>query len=159
MSLDEFYKIGNILKYLRTVKGITQKDMAEEIGVALSTYSNYENDNRTPNRNTLEKICKILNTTIPEIVSMCELQYYEKVDYSEMTEYNKALELDSISKQGLDILKQVTDNIPERAEHFISYGKRLIPLFEKLNDKGQNKAIEQVELLTKIPEYRKNVDE
>ena len=28
--------------------------------------------------------------------------------------------------------------------------------YEELNDKGQDKAIEQVELLTKIPEYRKD---
>ena len=28
--------------------------------------------------------------------------------------------------------------------------------FDKLNDKGKEKAIEQVELLTKIPEYKKD---
>ena len=32
-------------------------------------------------------------------------------------------------------------------------------LFEQLNAPGQNKAIEQVELLTKIPEYQKEPEE
>lgn len=32
-------------------------------------------------------------------------------------------------------------------------------LFNLLNDKGQEKAIEQMELLAKIPEYRKDTDE
>lgn len=31
----------------------------------------------------------------------------------------------------------------------------IINFFEQLNDTGQDKAIEQVELLTKIPEYQK----
>ena len=34
--------------------------------------------------------------------------------------------------------------------------KRLSFAFEKLNDTGKEKAIEQVELLTKIPEYKKD---
>lgn len=36
--------------------------------------------------------------------------------------------------------------------------KRLAFAFEKLNDDGKEKAIEQVELLTKIPEYKKDPD-
>ena len=34
--------------------------------------------------------------------------------------------------------------------------KNLFQKFQKLNEKGQDKAIEQIELLTKIPEYRRN---
>ena len=33
--------------------------------------------------------------------------------------------------------------------------KILINEFNKLNDEGKDKAIEQVEMLSKIPEYRK----
>ena len=35
----------------------------------------------------------------------------------------------------------------------------IISDFRKLNKEGQDKAIEQVELLTKIPEYRKDTEE
>ena len=34
--------------------------------------------------------------------------------------------------------------------------KKLLELFHNLNDIGKEKAIEQVELLTKIPEYKKD---
>ena len=33
---------------------------------------------------------------------------------------------------------------------------KIITLLSQLNDSGQNKAIEQVELLTKLPEFSKN---
>ena len=44
------------LKIARERKGISQKDLAERIGVAKSTYSLYESGNREPNVQTIKKI-------------------------------------------------------------------------------------------------------
>jgi len=38
--------IGQRLKELRDEKGITQVELAKQIGVAQNTYANYENENR-----------------------------------------------------------------------------------------------------------------
>lgn len=43
----------------------------------------------------------------------------------------------------------------EKEMYFIN---KMDKFYELLNDKGQEKAIEQVELLTKIPEYRKDTE-
>lgn len=51
------------LKTVREQKKLTQKDVAENIGVAKSTYSLYESGNREPNVQTIRKIADFLNTS------------------------------------------------------------------------------------------------
>ena len=46
------------LKQLRRQKGVTQKDVAEAIGVTLSAYSNYEQGLREPSNQILINLCK-----------------------------------------------------------------------------------------------------
>ena len=48
-------KFNENLKNARERKEITQKEMAERIGVAKSTYSLYESGNREPNVQTIKK--------------------------------------------------------------------------------------------------------
>ena len=43
------------LKEARLRSGLSQKEVAENIGVAKSTYSLYESGNREPNVNTIKK--------------------------------------------------------------------------------------------------------
>ena len=49
------------LKEARLRSGLSQKEVAENIGVAKSTYSLYESGNREPNVNTIKKIADCLN--------------------------------------------------------------------------------------------------
>lgn len=44
---------GSRLKELRSERGISQKDVALNIGVAITTISQYENDSRFPNEEML----------------------------------------------------------------------------------------------------------
>ena len=44
------------LTKFRKQKGLTQAEMAEKLGVSRSTYTNYENGNRTPDFEVLERI-------------------------------------------------------------------------------------------------------
>ena len=70
MSLNDYIKIGDKIKRLRTAKGIKQKEMAEDIlGIPRSTYSNYENDNRVPDNDSLELIAEKLGLTVNELIS------------------------------------------------------------------------------------------
>lgn len=68
MGVNEFIQIGTQLKKLRTEKGITQKKMAEIIGIPYSTYSNYENNNREPNAQQIKKIADALGVRATEIL-------------------------------------------------------------------------------------------
>ena len=58
------------LKFAREKKGLSQKEVAESIGVAKSTYSLYESGNREPNVKTIKKIADILNTSADELLGI-----------------------------------------------------------------------------------------
>lgn len=65
-------KFNENLKAARERKGISQKDMAESIGVAKSTYSLYESGNREPNVQTIKKIADVLNVSADELLGITE---------------------------------------------------------------------------------------
>lgn len=63
-------KFNENLKIARERKGLSQKDIAEGIGVAKSTYSLYESGNREPNVQTIKKIADILNVSADELLGI-----------------------------------------------------------------------------------------
>lgn len=74
MGLNEFIKIGSRLKKIRISKKITQKELAEKIGIPRTTYANYEADKREPKIETLKKIANVLNVPLTDLISNDSLQ-------------------------------------------------------------------------------------
>lgn len=60
MGVNEYLKVGSRIKELRKSKGISQRAFATKLGIPFSTYSNYENDNREPSMDTLQRIADAL---------------------------------------------------------------------------------------------------
>lgn len=60
--------IGSKIRALRLDRGMTTPEVAALAGVTQSTISDIENDNRSPQINTLEKICNALNVPIIEVL-------------------------------------------------------------------------------------------
>jgi transcriptional regulator with XRE-family HTH domain len=58
------------LKCAREKKNMTQKEVADSIGVAKSTYSLYESGNREPNVQTIKKISDVLNVSADELLGL-----------------------------------------------------------------------------------------
>ena len=58
------------LRYAREQKGLSQKDVAEKIGVAKSTYSLYVSGNREPNVQTIKKISDVLNVSADDLLGI-----------------------------------------------------------------------------------------
>ena len=80
------------LKNARERKGMSQKDVAEEIGVAKSTYSLYESGNREPNVQTIKKIADVLNDVNVLVNARVEAQ--RAIDYGiDKKVLNEILEL------------------------------------------------------------------
>lgn len=65
-------KFNENLKVAREHKGMSQKDVAEKIGVAKSTYSLYESGNREPNVQTIKKISDVLSTSADRLLGLEE---------------------------------------------------------------------------------------
>lgn len=58
------------LKLLRKQKGVTQKTVADAIGVTLSAYSNYEQGLREPNNQILVNICKYYDVSADYLLGL-----------------------------------------------------------------------------------------
>ena len=57
----------NILEEKRKTAKITQKDIANELNITISTYCQYENGNRSIPCECAKKIAEILNCDISEL--------------------------------------------------------------------------------------------
>lgn len=58
------------LKQLRKEKGVSQKVVAEAIGVTLSAYSNYEQGIREPSYQILVAICKYFKVSADYLLGL-----------------------------------------------------------------------------------------
>lgn len=121
----------NVFLSLRNSKGLNQEEIAKALGVSKSTIAMWETGKRFPSISIFEKIADFFD-----------------VDYNYL--YGKT-----------DIMRSSVTNNDNSEQKWkglvLDYKKRkLSNLIDELNDEGQDKAIEQVELITKIPEYKKD---
>jgi len=78
MNADKSIDVGSRIKEFRKLKGFSQTFMAENIlGINRSTYSNYENNFRTPDLETLVKIAEALEIDISELLGVGEVERYK----------------------------------------------------------------------------------
>ena len=62
------------IKELRKREKMTRKELADKLGVSLSTIGMYEQGNRTPDRAKLEKLCEIFNVTLDYLMGRKTMQ-------------------------------------------------------------------------------------
>ena len=129
--------IGEKIKILRQQKGLTQKQLGDLCGMADSAIRRYESGRANPKIETLEKIAIALDISIDDL----SIQKKGILD-----KFIDILKLDDYDDEILDDLQK---------EAFKNKNTKMQNLMLELNHLGQDKAIEQVELLTKIPEYQR----
>lgn len=129
--------LGKKIKKYRSDANITQRKMAKLLGIPYSTYSNYENDNRTPDSDTLQKICDILNISMQDLIGTFAA---------------------SSGGDGSDRISELIYQpiVPFTPENMAAMAREqsMITSFRKLNLIGQMEAHKRVEELTEIPRYR-----
>lgn len=165
------------LKKARKKAGFTQKELAEKCGLATGTIQQYELGKRTPVPEAIAKIAIELNLGC-SYTKDGEPYFYDLQEHSINKRINDVRANLNISSDGLftgsDIIAEIIEEAleKEQMEEFSNRVRKNLPKdlgiptannisllldsFSKLNDLGKSKAIDQVELLTKIPEYRKD---
>ena len=141
---------GDMIRKYRTEKGLTQKKLGELCGIADSAIRRYEAGNANPKIETLRKIAHALQIDPYKLMDFGD-EYEELVNlYSEITNNATDILSDQLTRLRKTIMEfdknDIFTHIPE---------ENLLYYFWALNKNGQENAIEQVELLAKIPEYRK----
>lgn len=155
MGINELIQVGNQIRKYRTEKGLSQKAMAELVGIPYSTYSNYENNNREPSIEQLKKIADTLGVTMVELCAGNLGKYKDNlINYYSSDESLSAhiAPNKQEAQRGLNNAKYAIDALNSLPTEDIAV---FLPAFGKLNKEGQGKAIEHIEMLAKIPEYQK----
>lgn len=159
---------GAKIKEIRIEKGLTQKQLGDMCGMADSAIRRYENGNANPKIETLQKIADALGMPLYDFLdndlfdaaTIYPEEYEENLIDSKIDAIMKDISLSETEKKKKlhDISTQVAIMAKIHIDHANETTKFIIcECIEKLNSAGQNKAIEQVEMLTKIPEYRRDI--
>ncbi len=69
--MTEFYELtyGEVLRELRIYHDYKQKDISDYLNITSQAYSNYENNKRMPDIETIYKIAKFYNITVDKLIS------------------------------------------------------------------------------------------
>ncbi len=74
---------GEIISSIRHEKGLTQKELAEQLNVTDKAVSKWERDIALPDINTLPELAEILDITIEELINAKpqKIKQYRKIDF------------------------------------------------------------------------------
>ena len=61
--------LGKNLKYFRLKNNMTKKALADVVGISSMAITNYENDSRKPDMDTIKKLAKALNVKVTDFLS------------------------------------------------------------------------------------------
>ncbi len=120
-------KIYLILRESRIKNGLSQKELGDLVGLPQQAINRLEQGQRKIDAELLIKMCEILN-------------------------------IKTIGNFSVNFIKEYYSQDEHVFSETISYSEEdshLLHCYSKLNKIGKQKAIEQVEMLSKIPEYRK----
>lgn len=118
----------NVFKRLRTSSKLTQAEMALKLGVSKSTISMYENGNREPDFETLEKIADFFNVDTDYLLGRTEKTSIlpETIGHYYLNDETREIAQEVFEKPELRSLFHVARDIPpERLKAHIDFMKSL----------------------------------
>lgn len=145
--------IAENIKYLRKQKQMTQKNLAEESGLAEITIRQYESGKYVPKMESVYKLRKALDCNIYEILDKpAELLEIDKPDYVKVNDllYVQKDLPDNKKKEAAGKLKAesaITKKSKQETE--------LLNLFYQLNELGRKKIIDYSNDLADSGKYKK----
>lgn len=154
---------GARIRSARQKAGITQAELAQKLGIPYQSVSQWERDTRNPKIETLQRIADALDTPVEVLLGIGDsigpvgttgTAFMEELAQGAIdamnhshTHYAHSLGIASFGKFKL------VDALP--AKSLKSTQVRISAALDKLNEDGQQKAVERVEELTEIPRYRR----
>lgn len=155
----------NIKKY-RLSNDMTLEDVAKYVGVSRQTIQKYESGviSNIP-KDKIEKLAKLFNVSPSKLVGWDNVEKLlnelnKNVDILEKAYFSDENELKDFKKFQTTYMDYMNSLSHEEYIQHLANNKsikemELLNKFNQLNENGQEKAIESVDLLTKVPEYKK----
>lgn len=156
--------VGEKIKAARKAAGLTQKELAKKMEISYQNLAQWETGKRNPKISSLIKIASALE--IPVSVLYGENLGYMSDEDAEIISLLNPEALNRVLKINLPSDGEITHTQAETGSgelkpaivDRIHREKRLLDHFHQLNPQGQELAVEQVELVAKVPEYRADQD-
>ena len=152
--------IGEIIKAARKKNGLTQKELAEKLGLATGTIQQYELGKRQPRIEQAAKIFSVLGLSIysafgdnfDENIKQSEFEYKDKSGNIKIANANDVYKsLPSISKEEFWFKVLLKDGYDPKS--------RILFALNLLSEDGIEEAAKRVEELTEIPKYQRQPEE
>ena len=140
------------LKRIRIENGLSQQELAKRAGVSQTAIYQWEKGSRTPKIDAIAKLADALNVQPVNLFMI-------KEDGEDIRDLNvSGMTGNDIEKYLNVILPEYMEECRKERELYASIDNKnaMSEKMDLLNKTGQERALEQVELLTKIPEYRKD---
>jgi len=106
--------LGEKLKTLRTVYGMTQKEVAEKIGLTIAAYSYYENNLRKPDYKTLSTLTKLFQSSYGYLLDDDE---FGPEDTLFDAVFNRYTTIVRAIKKTMDLLDQIDSSIDPESKY------------------------------------------
>lgn len=118
--------LGNNIKKYRKEAGLTQKDLAEILGVAIGTIQQYELGKRQPRLEMINRIARALGIGIRRLYPDFQME-----DWKQTETYQNA---------------RLQNKLDPLRSDLLSY-------FQELNEEGKKEAVKRVAELTELKKY------
>ena len=105
--------LGQKLKKLRTEKGLTQKDLADQLHVTFQTVSKWEKDENEPDISTLKELSKLYDCSVDYLISDEETMPEEEVKPAEVVPAPVQQQTIIIHQKELHVCARCKKDIPE----------------------------------------------
>lgn len=136
---------GEKILFQRKKAGLTQKALGELCNMPDSQIRQYELGKVEPKIENIRRIASALQISISDLIADWKNVSKDEI-MADLSDYGGGF-------YGKEAPKETQEKITER---FFGRKAEICRKIDLLNDSGQDKALEQVELLTKIPEYQKD---
>lgn len=104
--MNEIIKtIGENIKKYRLLNNYTQEKLAEKLGIAPNTLSNYENGNREPSNDIILKLADIFGISIDDLYSRSFSKLVNPVEIAASTKDH--IDLSEVSDRDKEIIMNI----------------------------------------------------
>ena len=147
--------IGTRIKELRKARGMTQKELAKKTSLSIASIQGYEQKKYKPKLNTIAKIAVALDVLLLDLVDTDDPILQNEITAINIPDLNyiKSV-LRSTRSQNIYELNRILSDKNDIQQLFWD----LLTNFNLLNEFGKKEAVKQIELFSKIPDYRKEDD-
>ena len=138
---------GELIKQARIRRKMSQRELAEKLGVSASMIGQYESDLRNPKLDTLQRIANALDVPINTLTNGVHTIEIPMPEYAMRMPTKEEISRMSPAEQEYYSLRLLADTMPELLV------QELTKAYQELNKLGQVESVIRVRELTQCTKY------